>query len=304
MAGLSFLYAYFNLYSMGGGHDVPSIDDAMMDIESCLGVLEFLARKFYIDNESASKLMYLIARVPSAAACHDTMRTLSQAIFKQLSDLDPPHTTVSSSPNRRSLLRGAPISSSREDPLPNVFPAPLPAVALPYELSLLDNLFRNPMASHNKASDYTSNKLCGKRKAEAGGYHHSTPSSMPSRAFHLAGEYPASQSVSGHGNGPTADPSTVMGTFGMAAHLNLHPESNLSVFPPSSGPNLSTLANTAAAAAAGSFAPAGEGSNGAMLNVDNEQNGFDIFSFLMDDEGGLGTNGFSLDVPADFSLWG
>lgn len=55
MAGLSFLYAYFNLYSMGGGHDVPSIDDAMMDIESCLGVLEFLARKFYIDDKSASK---------------------------------------------------------------------------------------------------------------------------------------------------------------------------------------------------------------------------------------------------------
>ncbi|OWZ73938.1 hypothetical protein AYX14_00664 [Cryptococcus neoformans] len=287
MAGLSFLYAYFNLYSMGGGHDVPSIDDAMMDIESCLGVLEFLA-----------------PRVPSAAACHDTLRTLSQAIFKQLSDLDPPHTTVSSSPNRRSLLRSAPISSSREDPLPNVFPAPLPPVALPYELSLLDNLFRNPMASHNKASDYTSNKLCGKRKAEAEGYNQSTPLSMPSRAFHSAGEYPASQSSSGHGNGTISDPSTMMGTFGMAAHLNLHPGSNLPVFPPSSGPNLSTLANTAAAAAAGSFAPAGEASNGAMLNVDNEQNGFDIFSFLMDDEGGLGMNGFSLDVPADFSLWG
>lgn len=158
---------------------MPSIDDAMMDIESCLGVLEFLA-----------------PRVPSAAACHDTLRTLSQAIFKQLSDLDPPHTTVTSSPNRRSLLRSAPISSSREDPLPNVFPAPLPPVALPYELSLLDNLFRNPMASHNKASDYTSNKLCGKRKAEAEGYNQSTPLSMPSRAFHSAGEYPASQSSS------------------------------------------------------------------------------------------------------------
>lgn len=251
------------------------------------------------------KLMYVIARVPSAAACHDTLRTLSQAIFKQLSDLDPPHTTVPSSPNRRSLLRSAPISSSREDPLPNVFPAPLPPVALPYELSLLDNLFRNPMASHNKASDYTSNKLCGKRKAEAEGYNQSTPLSMPSRAFHSAGEYPASQSSSGHGNGTISDPSTMMGTFGMAAHLNLHPGSNLPLFPPSSGPNLSTLANTAAAAAAaGSFAPAGEASNGAMLNVDNEQNGFDIFSFLMDDEGGLGMNGFSLDVPADFSLWG
>lgn len=45
MAGLSFLYAFFNLYSMGGGLGVPSLDEAMIDIESCLAVLEYLSRK-------------------------------------------------------------------------------------------------------------------------------------------------------------------------------------------------------------------------------------------------------------------
>jgi len=45
MAGLSFLYAFFNLYSLGGGQGVPTLDEAMMDIESCLAVLEYLARE-------------------------------------------------------------------------------------------------------------------------------------------------------------------------------------------------------------------------------------------------------------------
>lgn len=45
MAGLSFLYAFFNLYLMGGGPGVPTLDEAMMDIESCLAVLEYLARE-------------------------------------------------------------------------------------------------------------------------------------------------------------------------------------------------------------------------------------------------------------------
>jgi hypothetical protein len=46
MAGLSFLYAFFNLYNMGGGPGVPSIEEARMDIESCLAVLDYLAREF------------------------------------------------------------------------------------------------------------------------------------------------------------------------------------------------------------------------------------------------------------------
>ena len=69
------------------------------------------------------------------------MQALSKAIFEQLS-----------STSSRGL--SAPVSSSRDDPHPT-FLTPLPQVALPYELSLLDNLFVNPMAQHNKASDYT-----------------------------------------------------------------------------------------------------------------------------------------------------
>jgi hypothetical protein len=45
MAGLSFLYAFFNLYSLGGGAGVPTTEEALMDVESCLAVLEYLARE-------------------------------------------------------------------------------------------------------------------------------------------------------------------------------------------------------------------------------------------------------------------
>jgi hypothetical protein len=45
MAGLSFLYAFFNLYSTGGGQGVPTVEEAMMDIESCMAVLEYLTRE-------------------------------------------------------------------------------------------------------------------------------------------------------------------------------------------------------------------------------------------------------------------
>ena len=44
MAGLSFLYAFYNLYSVGGGLGVPSLEEAMGDIDSCLAVLEYLTR--------------------------------------------------------------------------------------------------------------------------------------------------------------------------------------------------------------------------------------------------------------------
>lgn len=53
MAGLSFLYAFFNLYSMGGGAGVPTVEEAMMDIESCLAVLEYLSRKLLFDDLAA-----------------------------------------------------------------------------------------------------------------------------------------------------------------------------------------------------------------------------------------------------------
>jgi hypothetical protein len=44
MAGLSFLYAFFNLYSLGVP-GVPTVDEAMVDIDSCMAVLEYLTRE-------------------------------------------------------------------------------------------------------------------------------------------------------------------------------------------------------------------------------------------------------------------
>ncbi|WVW84848.1 hypothetical protein I302_106883 [Kwoniella bestiolae CBS 10118] len=338
MAGLSFLYAYFNLYSMGGGPDVPSIEDALMVIDSCLSVLEFLS-----------------PRVPSASDCHRTMQALSQAIFEQLSKLDPPPTMGSStgSPGGRGILRGAPISSSREDPLPNeTFPAPLPAVELPYELSLLDNLFRNPMASHNKASEYTSNQKCRNKKkkeereqvnVDYGGVGNYPPSSStshshshghggnkgyPPNAFHTHSttsedvrrayngdnlstrrnsemdDYNTSGSGSGIGN--LLGPYTLamgLGSSSSTAFGNGATNGNGSTTqtPTFSQPSISQSLNSAS----DPLTSSNGNSNGErerelpMINgSDGDAGAFDLFNFLMDEDGFAG-----LDGPSDFSLW-
>lgn len=45
MAGLSFLYAYLNLHNTANGTEgIPSLDEAISDIESCLATLEYMAR--------------------------------------------------------------------------------------------------------------------------------------------------------------------------------------------------------------------------------------------------------------------
>ncbi|WVQ96491.1 hypothetical protein IAU59_003596 [Kwoniella sp. CBS 9459] len=388
MAGLSFLYAFFNLYSMGGGRDVPSIEDAMMVTESCLGVLEFLA-----------------PRVPSALACHDTMRSLCQAIFDQLSKLDPPPTAGSSSSSpTRGILRGAPISSSREDPLPNeAFPAPLPPVAMPYELSLLDNLFRNPMASHNKASEYTSNKKChDKKKAAAAGGSGSgagigggagagsanvdyggngnygsgsasstgAPRGYPPGAFHTlnqegsGGRSHASRGhkrqreadTNGHahshahahahahsgrhdhdlghshghhheggydastnGLGPYGLPSVLGSTPSQVPSLHAALASSTPAADPSAQHNPAQAYPSSTQTYGGQgqgqdrdrnrdrdserVLPMLNGSNGTGEGGADDSQGFDLFAFLMDEEGGLGGTNYSMDIPADFSLW-
>ena len=49
MAGLSFLYAYLNLHNTApGAEGIPSLEEAIGDIESCLAVLEYMARMFQI----------------------------------------------------------------------------------------------------------------------------------------------------------------------------------------------------------------------------------------------------------------
>ncbi|RXK40030.1 fungal specific transcription factor [Tremella mesenterica] len=259
LAGLSYLYAFFNLYSMGET-GCPSLDEATMDVESCLAVLEGLT-----------------SRVPSAGACHETMASVSSAIFDQLSKIDPmpmptqttrSHSSGSTSPGR--MIRSAPISSSRDDPLPNeTFPAPLPPITLPYDLSLLDNLFRNPMAAHNKASDYTNGRQRGRGQEQ--------------------GTVPGSTASFGKPHGTTED--IGLGPYGMAAQVSLHglPHGHGHGHGHSTGMGMGN----------GGW----EGQMGTPQGTEGE-GGMDIFSFLMDEEGGLGAGNWeNLEVPPDFSLW-
>ncbi len=228
------------------------------------------------------------ARVPSAAACHDTMKAVSKAILDQIGGSEPAISRSSSDRSispRRNGIRGAPISSSRDDPLPNEgFPAPLPAITLPYELSLLDNLFLNPMAPHHKASDYTNgnkNRVCQIANEVRAGYNHANasessygapPQGFPPGAFQ--GGYNKSLTGGGGSNG--------LGAYGMAAV---------------GGAGGSTNAQSGTTDTSG-FAQTQQ-AHGEM-----DPNGFDVFSFLMDEEGGLGGNNWdALEVPADFSLW-
>lgn len=46
MAGLSFLYAFLNLYGSDDREGVPSLEEAMQDVEFCLSTLEYLSREF------------------------------------------------------------------------------------------------------------------------------------------------------------------------------------------------------------------------------------------------------------------
>ncbi|KLT45067.1 hypothetical protein CC85DRAFT_299937 [Cutaneotrichosporon oleaginosum] len=301
MAGLSYLYAFYNLYSLGDGR-VPTLDEAMVDIDSCLAVLEYLA-----------------PRVPSAQACHDTMKSVSQAITEQLSKMSPPRKDglpQARSPGGR--FRAAALSSARDDPLPNdaTFPAPLPPTTLPYELTLLEHLFLNPLTSHHKASGYTNGakaaaaaaqvrKNCTKPNAapaapaKAEG---NIPSSLPPSAFHSFGPYGMAAQVSG-GNQNTPSLASVAGAWlgtnaGQAATSTVVPGA------PSGVPN-AINAELALSGMGGETngTPAADASGGGV----DPSASFDIFSFLMDEEGGLNSintgSWNALDVPADFPLW-
>lgn len=295
MAGLSFLYAFFNLYSVGGP-GIPNMEEAMMDIESCLAVLDYLTRK---SNDLIMDVCSQPARVPSAQACHETMQTLSKAILEQLSNSKPASNANSPSGRVMGMSRAAPISSSRDDPLPTPnesFPAPLPAVTLPYELSLLDNLFVNPMSSHKKASEYTNgnkNRCAGKnaegqqRSGDGGAISGmtisaalaNTPQGFPPSAFGGTGVTPASgdQSLMG------------LQAYGLAAQVG------------GTGTNSLALSGDGTKLVTGNPANANQTMGVGAAPGDT---GFDLLSFLMDEEGGLGTGTWdSLDVPADYSLW-
>lgn len=224
------------------------------------------------------------------------MQALSKAILERLSASAP--ASSATSPNGRSIgiPRSAPISSSRDDPLPNPnesFPAPLPAVTLPYELSLLDNLFINPMSSHKKASEYTNgNKSrCAQKTSteHRSGEPNATPSARTLSAALGSGSqgFPPS-AFGGTGTSKNGNDSGLSGVqaYGMAAQVAQENGSN-------------TLADSIKANVNSASANQTMG-----LGAGPTDTGFDLLSFLMDEEGGLGTGTWdSLDVPADYSLW-
>lgn len=292
--------------------------------------------------------MSISARVPSAGACHDTMQTLSKAIMEQLQSI-----SSTTSPGGRGALRSAPISSSRDDPLPNEsFPAPLPAIALPYELSLLDNLFVNPMAQHNKASDYTNGNKCKKNgkkdeqdgnNASSGAYGSSSngayggshgsrgdrsmgpPQGFPPNAFG-GNTLPGSASTAGGntiglqaygmaaqmGNGKSSGTIAPHGAFSPST-MGLGDSSTRNGTPQSYGYDSSkagqgqsdtSALDDLAAAANGSMAMTSDGQAAGTAGA-GASGAFDMFSFLMDEEGGLAGSGNwdALDIPSDFGLW-
>jgi hypothetical protein len=238
------------------------------------------------------------------------MQAVSSTILDQIQKLDPPprDATDSSRPlDGRQISRGVPISSSRNDPLPqDAFPTPLPNIPLPYELTLLDNLFVNPMVSHNKASEYTcgsksrlqaqsQRQANGQGQAQGAGLMYtnptqfntlvsSTPQSLPPGAFQLPSQSQSSFPGQGTSSRP-AQTNTSLGAYGMAAvgsqstqNQQLDP-SNLYQHQTPGGSAVPLPGNT------------------------GDEAGFDVFSFLMDEEAGLGNGWDSLEVPSDFSLW-
>lgn len=256
------------------------------------------------------------------------MQAVSSAILDQIQKLDPPPRDASTSnrtPDGRQILRGAPISSSRNDPLPSdsSFPTPLPNIPLPYELTLLDNLFVNPMVRHNKASDYTcgSKLRCQQKKALA-------EAQGRSQGHHPLSQDGVTGGAGGNGNGPVFSNPTQFNSFVSQAPQSLPPGAfhNGSSF----NPSITQLPQTSAANGLGLGAygmaavgptqqldpntlftmqnPGGAATptqnTTAVGGVANDEGApFDVFSFLMDDEAGLGNGWDTLEVPSDFSLW-
>lgn len=258
-------------------------------------------------------VLTLLARVPSAGACHDTMQSLSKAIFDQISASPPPIPTSNNS-SPRGILRGMPISSSRDDPHPNeAFPAPLPPVTLPYELSLLDNLFINPMAAHNKASDYTKGNKNKSRASDVRAAFNSAPD--PTIASITSGNFGALGPPQGFPPGVFQSGLSGLGAYGVAAQVNNTHDVKPQLTPIFDGNGLGNtnamygdMAMTNQTPMGGSGVGNGNGNVNGLMNPGGGGVGegdFDIFSFLMDEEGGLGGSGNwdALEVPADFSLW-
>jgi hypothetical protein len=276
---------------MGGLPGTPSLEEAMMDIESCLGVLEYLARMV--------RTLYGERKLTTISSC-----TFGSSLSRHHADSLEGYSRSTrqyqlngngTSPSGRNLSRGAPISSSRDDPLPHEsFPAPLPLIALPYEFSLLDNLFLNPMSSHIKASDYTNGNNRAKLASEVLSAGATVPGSFgaPPQGYVPGSFDPGTYGAMAGGMANGASGVTHgLGAYGMATQ----------VMGGSTAQNFATNQEGGVPVSTQGMGLA----QGDSTSGNPGDGGFDIFNFLMDEEGGLGgtSNWDALDIPADFSLW-
>jgi hypothetical protein len=227
------------------------------------------------------------------------------------------------------MLRGAPISSSRNEPLPNeAFPAPLPAIPLPYELSLLDNLFVNPMMAHTKASDYTNGcktRAANNSKSMANDVRFAYTNPGTSNSFGVPqgtqnGTSSACPPLNLTLNHLAPGSTNGLGPYGMAAQVSA-PSTNtqsmqtidptLAMFSASSTVNADALGVTPLTSQPGELGNSkinGDITLGSSAQGDDASGtagNFDIFSFLMDEDSAWGgnQNWDNVEMPADYPLW-
>lgn len=281
-----------------GSAPPPSLMDAHMDIQACLSILEALS-----------------VSVPSARSARWTFEMLSTAILKRLSaelgfSSGDEHASSSSSKSNNDMERATALnptsgasskemgigaagaraeSAMRHSFQSQGFPSPLPKLdqQLPTELSLLDNLFLNPMIPHPKASDSTAVGSEGfppqalanvSQGGEHAGNGASGGSSNPGE-----GSIPRNR---GDSNGPHYPSYPAVDTIreeegGNGGTGTITPRSYFTGSPAASG----VLHPQMAALLQGATSLDGPGGVG-----DLQSSGFDFLSFLAADDGGQGAN--------------
>jgi hypothetical protein len=164
-AGITYLYSLWNV-ALGNIDDPPSLNESMMDIQSCSSVLQALS-----------------FNVSSSAACRETFELLSTAVLKRLTDENAnpeasPNSggaaasnvaeeNVTSNGNNLTLASssmdgisafpqingqangayGSTCGPAAHDGESTAAPSPAPA-PLPRDLQGLDDLFLNPLGAH------------------------------------------------------------------------------------------------------------------------------------------------------------
>jgi hypothetical protein len=141
-----------------------------------------------------------------------------------------------------------------------------------------------------------------------GAFHTSTAGSMNFGSGTGAGNtfHQLPQTSNGIGNGNNFG----LGAYGVAAQVANHAQAHGQIDPnnlfalqtPGGGSISLPGQGSSSAGGDGTGNASGSGTNG-NGNTNGEEGQFDVFSFLMDDDAGLGNGWDSLEVPSDFSLW-